>query len=566
MLRLGCGQSGSESVRSESLEQRGQAKVGVAIGVVVILLLLLVVCAVVAGFLVIPRLAGDEQVLLAFPSRSGDAELYLLNLGQDRGDGVLLAEDVERASMGFWLLKDEIYQGWGSLYGGFVPDSDRLLLWYDLDDETVIQQMRVGDKEPAKVIESGAELRWGNVVNDFEFLFLEESRDGEERCYVAMPGGEAERVAKAERCSVSLGGAAVYFSEVDGGETTLSVTDINGENEAVLLDEVEGVDSYRVSADGSHAAYVQEDGGEYQLYLIERGSGKEDGVSDEVSLITDYGFVPDSDILYYIVREDADDQELQLYTSEGNRPIAEGVAIDTGASVDGRYLAYTVEDKDGEETLYVHPVRGDDDVEVADGEDIEFGFILAAPSRLVVLITEEGSDEFKVLSASPDGSDVVELLSEDDATFDRVVFVSGEPTLYIYMEGEDGQVLFVTPANKATGFRLLEGWASIELLNRSSGGRSLVFWAAEEAGDDPVLYSVAVQEGADAVELDDDGEEFLNAVFTSDGQFVLYTADTGNDDDDVEVRRVRVDGEEKFETLYDEAILVDVRWDDINPF
>jgi len=211
-------------------------------------------------------------------------------------------------------------------------------------------------------------------------------------------------------------------------------------------------------------------------------------------------------------------------------------------------------------------VRGDDDVEVADGEDIEFGFILAAPSRLVVLITEEGSDEFKVLSASPDGSDVVELLSEDDATFDRVVFVSGEPTLYIYMEGEDGQVLFVTPANKATGFRLLEGWASIELLNRSSGGRSLVFWAAEEAGDDPVLYSVAVQEGADAVELDDDGEEFLNAVFTSDGQFVLYTADTGNDDDDVEVRRVRVDGEEKFETLYDEAILVDVRWDDINPF
>ncbi|MBE9508998.1 MAG: hypothetical protein IMY86_13235, partial [Chloroflexi bacterium] len=516
--------------------------------------------------LIIPRLTGGDRVLLAFPSRGGDVELYLLKLGQDERDGILLAEDVEWVSTTLWLLEDGQYRLWGDGFGGFVPNTNHVLLWYEEEGDTVMQQIRIGDREPTEVIELSEGLHSGKVVNDFEFIFLEESRDGGERCYVARPGSEAERVAKADECDISRDGSIVYFSEEKRGETTVSVVGVNGKNEQVVLDEVEGVESYQFSADASHVAYVQEDDGEARLYLVERRSGEKIEISDQVYRVNSYGFAPGSDVLYYVVREDSDDEEVQLYTSDGDRPIAEEMTISARFSQDGRYLAYAVEDYDGDETLYVHPMMGGDDVEVADGDDIDFGFLSTAPSRLVVLVTEEDG-EFTLSSANLDGGDVIELLKEDDGAVGSIQYVPGEPTLYVGMEDEDGEeMLFVTPVDKATGFRLLEGWASIELLNRSAGGRQLAFAALEDSGDDPVLYSIAVEDGADPIELDDDGEDFYRAVFSANGQFVLYSARTGSDFDELEVRRVRADGKERFETLYEEAGLVDVCWDDMDPF
>lgn len=566
-----AGGGGVGATQAGGLGQRKLVIGGVVAGVIV----LLVICAAAVVFVGIPMLtgksifsglAGGDQILLAFPDRDGDIDLYLLKLGQDQDEGTLLAEEVTWASTDFELLEDERYRGMGGTYGGFVPDSDRLLLWYELDGDVVIQQMRVGDKEPTEVMESGDDLEWGTVVNDFAFIFLEEFRDGEERCYVARPGGETERVAKADSCEISLDGSMIYFSERDEDELTLSMIDINGENETVLLDGVEGADSYRVSGDASHIAYVLVDDDESQLYLVERRTGEEVEVGDEVFRVTRYGFVPGSDVLYYVVKEDEDDDEVQLYTSDSDEPIAEEAVISTQFSPDGRYLAYLVEDEDGEGTLYVHPMRGGEDVEVLDGEDVRFEVFRTAPVRLLILILED-DDGFVLLSANVDGSDLVELLDEDDATWEGLDYLPNDPTLYIRVEDEDGEVsLFVTPVHRDTGFYLLEGWASIELLNRSPDGSQLVFWAREDVGDDPVLYSIAVKDGAEPVELDDDGEGFRNAVFTSNGRFIIYTADTDGDPDDVEVRRVRADGEEKYEVLYEEARLIDVRWDDIDPF
>jgi len=556
-----AGGGGVGATQAGGLGQRKLVVGGVVAGVIV----LLVICAVVAVFVGIPMLTGGDQILLAFPDRDGEVELYLLKLGQDQDEGTLLAEEVTWASTDFELLEDERYRRMGGTYGGFVPDSDRLLLWYELDGDVVIQQMRVEDKEPTEVMESGDDLEWGTVVNDFAFIFLEEFRDGGERCYVARPGGEAERVAKADSCEISLDGSMIYFSKRDGDELTLSMIDINGENETILLDGVEGADSYRVSGDASHIAYVLVDDDESQLYLVERRSGEEVEVGDEVFRVSRYGFVPGGDIPYYVVRENEDDDEVQLYTSDSDEPIVEEVVISTQFSPDGRYMAYLVEDEDGEGTVYVHPMRGGEDVEVLDGEDVRFEVFRTAPVRLLILILED--DKFTLYSADVDGSDLVELLDGDDATWKGLDYLPNDPTLYIYEEDEDGEVsLFVTPVHRDTGFYLLEGWASMGLLNRSPNGSQLVFWARENVGDDPVLYSIDVKDGANPVELDDDADDFRNAVFTSNGRFIIYTADTGDDPDDVEVRRVRADGEEEYEVLYEEARLIDVRWDDIDPF
>jgi protease II len=140
----------------------------------------------------------------------------------------------------------------------------------------------------------------------------------------------------------------------------------------------------------------------------------------------------------------------------------------------------------------------------------------------------------------------------------------------VYLRIEDDKnnedALFVTPVDKDTGFYLLEDWYSIRLMALSSNDRTLVFSAVEDSGDDPVLYSVEVKDGAESVELDEDAEGFESAVFTSDGRYVIYTASTGDDSDDREVRKVRADGGEEYETLYEEATLIDARWADRNRF
>ena len=113
---------------------------------------------------------------------------------------------------------------------------------------------------------------------------------------------------------------------------------------------------------------------------------------------------------------------------------------------------------------------------------------------------------------------------------------------------------------------LLEGWAQIDLLNRSSQGEQLVFQGQEAAGDPPMLYAISVEADAEAVELVDGYQGYEDAVFTANGQSVLYTARVGVDRDAVDVGLVSADGEKKPKTLYEEAFLVDVRWDELDPF
>ena len=128
------------------------------------------------------------------------------------------------------------------------------------------------------------------------------------------------------------------------------------------------------------------------------------------------------------------------------------------------------------------------------------------------------------------------------------------------------QYLYFTPVDSDKGFFLLDEWSEIYLLNISSDGSTLLIKAREDSGDDWALYAINIEEDAELIELDDDVENVSNAVFSKNGKDVIYTAVTGDDSDDVEVRRVRANGKEDAERLYDEAVLVDIQWDRLTPF
>jgi len=529
-------------------------------GVIVVLL-----AAVVAGVFLLPQfLPQGEQVLLAFPSRSGEADLYLLKLGQEEDEGVRIAEDAIEASPAWFYFfeKEQVWSRIGGEYGGFIPNSKRVLFWYqDDDDEVVVREIAIGDEEASEIMDSKALPLYGAVFDDSGTLFLRETRDGQYRCYAARPGQEAERLAKGDWCWFSLNGSTVYLTELDDDETTLSTVGMDGENETVVLDEVEDVESTRVSNDASHVAYLQQTDEGQQLYLVERSSGTKVEASAELFGILEYGFLPGSDTLFYIAEND--EGMLGLYTSDNATAIAEGVTLGATAGPEGKHLVYMVGDKDGEKTVYVHPMTGGEDVKLLTGNNLQYD-VIPSPPRILILETEE--DEITLHSADTSGSNLVELYKEDGITLAGVHYVADESTLYLLVSEEDGTTLFATPADKADGFRLLDEWYQVTLLNRPKGGRQLVFWGQEDRGDDSILYSVAVKDGAHPIELDDDNKGFRNAVFTANGKAVLYTAETGSDPDDVDVCQVPADGSDKYEVLYREAFLADVRWDDLHPF
>ena len=510
---------------------------------------------------VVPRLT-DDNVLIASPGRRG-TDLYLLKLGQDKREGKLLAEDVRSAQAGVGLVRDGLYRGeLGGDFGGFVPGLDWLFLWYRGEEKGQVCQMRTGDDAPVTLLEYKGGQVMGAVM-DHQRVFLAEYKQGRARCYVARPGHKARRLVKADGCHVTPDGAVLFWNEVYGDETTLAAIDLSSGRETLLLNDAEGIESYRASRHGDYVAYVQEDKGDRRLYMMSRGDGKPIRVSDEVAAVVDYDIYDDA--LFYIVREDRADKTLKLYTSESSRAIASGSYVEATFTPDGRYLVYLVAGDD-ESAVRVHPMGGGEEQEVWRGEgQATFEVTVTSPPRIVVAAETDGG--LVVTSAATDGTEPLELLRAEGSDLKGLFYVYGEKKFYILVEAADGgQGLFVTPIDRAEGVWSLQGWQEIALLNRSSGGGKVVFWGREDADRPPALYAVAAQEGATPVVLDDEHQGVRDAVFTPDGRAVIYTALLGRGPEDVDVCRVAADGESPFAVLYEKSLLVDVHWDNVRPF
>ena len=245
-------------------EERPKKKrwLGLVLAIGAVVVLLAAAAFAVVKFAFPGLLPQGEHVLLAFPNRNGESDLYLVKLGKNEDDGQLIAENAIRSREVSVHYRDDdgLWSPIGLEYGGFVPQTNRVYYWYEEEGDAMLRGITIGDKESHEIIEPKGYVST-RVFAGSDTALLLENRDDTQRCYAAKFGQEAERLVKGGRCYWSADGSAVLVSEVDDGKTTVAIMGIDGKDETVLLDDAEDVDSFRLSPDGSRLVYVQETAG-----------------------------------------------------------------------------------------------------------------------------------------------------------------------------------------------------------------------------------------------------------------------------------------------------------------
>jgi hypothetical protein len=105
----------------------------------------------------------------------------------------------------------------------------------------------------------------------------------------------------------------------------------------------------------------------------------------------------------------------------------------------------------------------------------------------------------------------------------------------------------------------------VTLLDTSVDGLQLLYAGAEDVDGDASLY-LAQLDTKNSLTLDDNAKGIGNALFSARGDTVVYTALTGSNPNDAEIRRVKTEGVEPPDVLYTGAVLVAAQWDTFQPF
>ncbi len=508
------------------------------------------------------RTASGPELLLAFPNRDGEADLMILRVGQDEQDGQEVANNAlspNRSQLQAWAWfedeNDKIHR-LEREFGGFLPNSDSLLIYYQDGDEVVVEEVEIGGEQSTETISTDALPIYMQYLPDSSRIFIRENREETIRCYVANQGEEADRTARGDDCWRLEGNDRVAVEDWDDRELTLTLMDLNGENEETILDGAEDIVSYRFSADTSWITYQQDLDDGQRIILLDRESGETLTESSEFVEIKQFGFIGDSNTIYYIAEND--DGELEIHFSDKSEPVAVAYSFGLATNSDGSDVVFAAGDEDGEIGIFAFDKQEDVSHELLIGDDLQFTLLDEAGK---VFIKEKDSDDLRLYTTNLDGSNLVEIFQEDDLNISSSYYLPDSGLLYfIFTDNDNDQYLYVSPVGSDEGYYLLEEWHNITLMNLSPDGRLLVFEGQEDSGDDPVLFIVDTSGEEREIEIDDDNEDYLNAIFAPDGDSIIYSARHGTDEDDVSVFQALISGEENPTELYNEAYIADARW------
>jgi len=529
---------------------------------------LVVVCLAAAAYAVfgIWKPFKSTQMLVGFPNNSNLVDLYLLKVDEKQKDKSSFVDQIEEVQAYFiartsnnpvFKLSKPVFN-----YGSFVPGSNNVLVWYKDSDKTYIKQIKVSAKTPDDLINASNATMSGFVAEN-KTLNLAESLSDSTRCYYAQPGKAAERLGKGTACLFSTDGSTVLIADGTTDSRSLSAIDVGKDKTYDIFSDEPGMQDAAVSAEGSTIAYVQQKNNKSRVTLIEKKSGKTLKDSDDFPRYVSTSFAPTGTNFFYIVGNENDDMELYIMNSKDNTKVATSKYIGAQFSPKGDQLIYITGDKDGARTLSVHPMSGGDNVTIAENNSLVYD-VLYSPE--FILYTQKDGKDLVVSSADIKGKNSVELYRQENMDLQSLEYVPGQKQVYLLLRDVDGKTtLYVTPVDKNSGFNLIEGWAEINLMSVSPDNKTLAFTGRESASDDRYLFSINAKDGAKIVELDSDAIDIRNATFTGDSSKIIYTASTGSNSDEVEVRRVKTTGG-NYETLYGNAFLVDVQWMEINPF
>jgi hypothetical protein len=537
----------------------------------VLFVCLLVVAVVVLVLVQTGKLSlgggGGDNILIGMTSRSSQTDLYQLGLGDELEKGTLLAEDAMDSSMYFsYRMEDEdiALGNYYNSFGGFIPEQKLMVLSYeDEDGDVYVQRQALNQDAAVPVFDGNGDYGYGQVLNSGKDIFINENVGEEERCYVSFNGEAAQRITKGDECSLSQSGTVVLTWEVDGEQTTLTRMNLDGSEAVTLLDGVENVSSYQGSFDGSRVAYVA--GADEQQVTLLDGRNAEVLVQSEPAYhVISYTFAERANALLYVAENDEGELVLYLLKESGAVLVASGMTLAGEFSRDGAYLLYMTGDENQEYTVSSYNVASGQSSEIIKGENLS---ISVATQLERALIAQQEDDELTVYSARLDGSDLVTLFSDSNTYLGALVTYPERSELFIAMYNDDSEYsLFYTPIAQNTGYYLMEEYYNIAFRDVSPDGRWLLAVATEDANDDPALIALSLEPEQTPVRLDESEDDFGTAVFSSNSRQVIYTALTGNNPDDSEIRRVELSGETTPETLYSEAYLLDVQWTRLAPF
>jgi hypothetical protein len=512
----------------------------------------------------IPFLSRNNSLIIGFPNRDGETDLYLLRQGQTIDQGILLAENALATSVNFYYqenntirtLADYMYP-----FGAFVPRQNYLLYWYMNDDgQIILGRMMVNQEKPSVIYEENAVSMLGVILPNMQDLFLEEIEE-EHRCYLSIAGGSANDILRGSYCDLTYDLSTAFAVDQKDAETTVELFTLADNAAFTPLDDQENVGEVRFSGDGLRLSYVDTTEIPHVVYLDSQ-DGSTLVTGPDAYAVVQQGFAWRGHIGYFISENDDGNLELYLLSDAGTTLVRTDLSIGAGLSLDGARLVYTAGPIDGEQTLYVRDVASGTDTEVVSGNNLQFTILDPLSS---IIITSENDDQLMVYSANLEGSGLVSLFEGDNFFLSELVYVPGQPYIFLVLDGEDGLSLLATRPDLEDEYMVVEDWNVVDLLDLSGDGNQLLYIGAEEPDDDIALY-LANLDTKDSITLDDDAEDIGNGLFSARDDTVLYTAITGDNPDDAEVRSLRLGRSDPSMVLYSDAVLVAAQWDTLAPF
>jgi len=537
----------------------------------VLILAVLVVAVILLSNLVGGGSSGNS-VLIGVPDRSDNIEIYALKLGQELKDAEPMLEDGNFDSGYIYqVTSDDSYHllGTWEYSAGFVKDSKYLGIGYSEDEDRSLYLTPPNPKELNAIFESEDDY-YSIILDKGKTIFIQEDRGGSIRCYISQNGQEAEQVARGDGCSLAVFGQRVLVSDISSkDELTLKSYDFKGENEVVLLDDEPNIrnTSFQYNMEGTLLAVIVEDGDEAKVRLINLKNAEVIAESNLFVDILNIGISFRGDGVYFMAENQDGVLELYTFESKAQKLVATGTGLQAQFDQTGKNLVYLVSDEDNQQTIHVHSLNGKEDVEVMSGENLSFDLL---QDKDILLVKEEDLDNGDVTlsSAKADGSALVEIFSDSDVTLNNIYTLADSDRLLIEVANQDGLFnIFSTQFGSAEGQYVLEDWAEVSFINGNAKGTSLLMYGAEERGDDELIFLLDLTGKNELVELDDDDiQRVVSAVFSPNGKEIVYTVQTGDNYDDYEVRQVAISGEDDYEVLYKEAILIDAAWANLDPF
>ncbi len=473
-------------------------RVGVGRMVIIALLALAVVGVIAVVAYLLAQGIGSGGGWIAYQTRESDGTRSLWVTRPDGKDPVELVSEVD--GIYYTTISEGELQ---SMYTPFAPKGKRMLFRVEDGDEYSLYTYAIGEDEADR------------IVRRKENLWYEFSPDGDRIAVDAYEGGDGSLllmdVDGENQVSLLEGvegwiwvwwlpdGRQLIARLYEQGEVSLLHMDDQGEEQLTIVDEAEAADIL-ISPDGGRIAYAVEQDGELDVYVA-RADGSdptplERGLED-VGLLS---FSPNGKQLLMRASSDGYLYDLYLMKTDGTDEVTLARDVDdAGGSFcpGGKRILYVLWE-DGDANLYLADADGENEVRVERRiDDLEVAF--TPDGRTMIVGLETGSD-WDLYAVEVATGEMVELLGGVDALGSlvamdnkRVLFSAadgGDWSLYIArLDGKD-TVEVVGPVDGFDGY------------DASPDGRRIVY--SEERSDGTRLYVIDA-DGENEERLADDG-------------------------------------------------------------